>query len=294
MAKGKLVLILAVAVTDISTASILVRLAGVHGFVAAWWRLALSSLLTLLLALATGALRDLGEYSRWEATVSIMGGVLLALHFGLWMLSLQYLNVAPSVTIVDSYPALLAITGRLLYGEEYSRGQLGGAVIAMAGVAGLAYYSGASGLSPPGGDAFYGALLSFGGMLAVAGYFMAGKYVRRARGTLSYTLVAYSSGALTETIMVWWVGASLTGYAASTYLYLALLALLPMLGGHTLVNYVLGRLSLLASTIPVLGEPVGASILAWLVLGEGVTLVEALLMAIVLLGIGLTLAYEGA
>lgn len=87
------------------------------------------------------------------------------------------------------------------------------------------------------------------------------------------------------TILV--VKAPLTGYNEEVYLYLALLALLPMLGGHTLINLLLRRLSLLAATVPILGEPVGAAALAWIILGEKLEIVEALLMAIVLMGIGL-------
>lgn len=56
-----------------------------------------------------------------------------------------------------------------------------------------------------------------------------------------------------------------------------------------MINYLLARMSLLAATIPVLGEPVGASLLAWAILGEPVTLVEAGWMLLTLAGISLVL-----
>ena len=286
-------LVLLVAVANISTASVLVRLAGVHGFAAATWRLVLGSLFTLLLLLA--AERGLGGLrgaSRRDLALMTASGVALALHFGFWMMSLYHLSVAASVTIVDSYPAVLAIVGRLVFRERYSPLQLAGAGLAMAGVAGLAFHAANTGLAPPGGDPALGALLSFLGMLAVAAYFSIGKGLRRRYTTLEYTLVVYSAAAATAALVSLAWGVKLWGYPGETYMYLALLAVLPMLGGHTLINYALGRLTLLAATVPVLGEPVGASILAWLILGEPLTPGEAVLMALTLMGIAIVLLAE--
>jgi len=286
-------LVLLVAVANISTASVLVRLAGVHGFAAATWRLALGSLLTilLLLALERGVGRLRGAPPR-DLALMALSGAALALHFGFWMMSLSHLSVAASVTIVDSYPALLAIVGRLFFGERYTARQLAGAALAMLGVAGLALHAGSEGLAPPGGNPVLGALLSFLGMLAVAAYFAIGKGLRGRYTTLEYTAVVYATAAIVAAAISLAWGVQLAGYNPETYIYLALLAVLPMLGGHTLINYALGRLSLLAATVPVLGEPVGASILAWIILGEPLTPGEAILMAVTLTGIALVLLGE--
>ena len=281
---------LGMAVINISTASILVRLAGVHGFVAASWRLILSALLTwLLLALARQPLPRLGLGS---LALMAASGAALALHFGLWMMSLFHLNVAVSVTIVDSYPALLAVAGIVLFGEKPDKLQVAGAAIAMLGVAVLAAYSADAGNVPEGGDPVLGSLLAFAGMLAVATYFIIGKRMRAEYTTLQYTAIVYSIAALVGSAITRGLGHPLTGYDPTTYVYLTLLAILPMLGGHTVINYALARLSLLAATIPILGEPVGAAILAWIILGERITPVEALLMAAVIAGLGLVLYGE--
>lgn len=292
---GRLVLylVLLLAVGNISTASVLVRLAGVHGFAAATWRLVLGAVLTiaLLIALQRGP-GSLRTASPRDLALMAASGVALALHFGLWMMSLHHLSVAASVTIVDSYPAILALVGRIVFGELYTHKQLIGAALAMAGVAALAFHASSEGLAPPGGDPLLGSILSFLGMLAVASYFTIGKGLRGRYTTLEYTSVVYATAALVAAgVSVFW-GIQLYGYNPDTYLYLILLALLPMLGGHTLINYALGRLSLLAATVPVLGEPVGASILAWIILGEPVTPEEAVLMAITLGGIALVLLGE--
>jgi len=269
-----------------------VRLSGVHGFVAATWRLALGALITLILAALSGSIRELSKANARDLALMALAGAALAAHFGLWMQSLYHLNVAPSVTIVDSYPALMAVVGWKLYGEKPGIAKMLGATIAILGVAGLAWTSNAGNLAPPGGDPALGVTLAFAGMLGVAVYFIVGKSLRSKYSTLAYTLPVYTIAAVLEAVASKIIGEPLTGYTLETYAYLTLLALLPMLGGHTLINYLLGRISLLAATIPVLGEPVGASILAWLILGEHVSPTEAILMTVTISGIALVLWEE--
>ncbi|MCE4628314.1 MAG: DMT family transporter [Desulfurococcales archaeon] len=285
-----LYLLLLLAIVNISTASILVRLSGVHGFVAATWRLIISSILTLLLIgvsrerVSIPGVADLF----WMA----ISGFALAMHFGLWMMSLHYINVAPSVTIVDSYPALLAAAGVVFFGEKPRKLQVIGAVAAMLGVSGLAFYSKDRALAPAGGNPIIGSLLAFLGMIAVAIYFIIGKSMRRKYSTLMYTGVVYSIASIISIIVTILIGQPLIGYSARTMTYLVLLGILPMLGGHTVINYALARLSLLSATIPVLGEPVGAGLLAWALLGEPLLPGEVALMGITLAGIALVLAFE--
>ncbi|MEB3816761.1 MAG: DMT family transporter [Desulfurococcales archaeon] len=291
-ARWRYAVLLAIAVTNISTASIFVRLAGVQGFVAASWRLAISAAITLAMLAASGSIPRISDAR--DLALMAASGAALALHFGFWMMSLYHLTVAASVTIVDSYPALLAIVGSAVLGEEYRAQQLAGAAAAMAGVAWLAVASTSEGLSPPGGDPRLGVALSLAGMVCVAVYFSIGKVLRERYDTLSYTGVVYSVAALVSTAVTLGLGYHLLGYEGRVYLYLLGLALLPMLGGHTIINYALKHVSLLAATVPVLGEPVGATLLAWLVLGEEPRPPEIAPMALVIFGIGLVLYYEEA
>jgi drug/metabolite transporter (DMT)-like permease len=64
---------------------------------------------------------------------------------------------------------------------------------------------------------------------------------------------------------------SFFGYSSSTYLFLFLLALIPQLIGHTTFNWALKYLPASMVAITTLGEPVGATILAYFILGEGLT-----------------------
>ena len=289
---AKLYPLLILAVINISTASILVRLAGVHGYVAATWRLVIASFLTLILLLIAGDHKRFRLHKINDFLIMSLSGIFLSLHFGLWMMSLSHLSVAVSVTIVDSYPAFMAIIGMALFKETYRKTQLLGAGIAIAGIALLSFHTAHGGIVPPGGDPVLGIILSALGMICVALYFTIGKGMRQRYTTLQYTLIVYSVASIFSIIIVKTMNLKLLGYSPLTYTYLALLALLPMLGGHTIINYVLEKMSLLAATIPILGEPVGAAILAWLLLDEKIDPLSILLMAIVITGIGLVVIEE--
>jgi drug/metabolite transporter (DMT)-like permease len=208
------------------------------------------------------------------------------------MHSLAHVNVAASVTIVDSYPALLALIGRFILGESYSVAQYLGSLVAFLGILGLSIVSYTGDLAPPGGNPVFGALLAFGGMVSVSAYFAIGKVMRAKYSTLEYTAVVYTIGALIAIPLTILANVSLASLTPKAWALIMLVALIPMLGGHTLINYVIGRLSLLATTVPILGEPVGATLLALLILGEPVSQEIAIFMALTLSGIAMVLVWE--
>jgi drug/metabolite transporter (DMT)-like permease len=60
----------------------------------------------------------------------------------------------------------------------------------------------------------------------------------------------------------------LTGYASREYLLFFLIALVPMIFGHTLYNWALRYVPAPVVSVSLLGEPVGASVLAFFLLNE--------------------------
>jgi drug/metabolite transporter (DMT)-like permease len=99
-------------------------------------------------------------------------------------------------------------------------------------------------------------------------------------------------GAVTAIPLTMLAGINMVSLTPKAWMFIVLVTLIPMLGGHTLINYVIGRLSLLATTVPVLGEPVGATLLALLLLGEPVSQEVAIFMALTLSGILMVLVWE--
>ena len=74
---------------------------------------------------------------------------------------------------------------------------------------------------------------------------------------------------------------------------LALLALVPQLIGHTSINWALKFFAPSFVAVLILIEPVGSTILAYFLLGEGITWIRALGGALILVGIYLSAKGSG-
>ncbi len=272
-------LLITVMALSFSSASVLVLLSRAPGPVAATWRLVFSSAILMAFSAATGRLRELSALRKRDLALLLLSGVFLAAHFDLWMTSLYFISVAVSVTLVDSYPAVLVVVGRLLFKESYSARELLGSLVAMAGVAMLS-------LLDPSARFLYGVILSIGGMISMVAYLSLGKAMRRMISTTSYTLVVYSSAAAVSGLVSLVGGFNMVRYGPASWAYLLALAVIPMMGGHTVMNYLIGRRNLIASTIAMMAEPVGSAALAYVIFGQVIRPEEAAFMAVTLLGIG--------
>jgi drug/metabolite transporter (DMT)-like permease len=83
-----------------------------------------------------------------------------------------------------------------------------------------------------------------------------------------HVLVAYTTAAIVLFPLPLLVGASYGGYGPQTYVYMALLGLVPQLVGHTSLNWAVRWLSPTVVTLASLGEPIGASALGYLLFRE--------------------------
>ena len=122
-----------------------------------------------------------------------------------------------------------------------------------------------------------------------SGYLLLGQRLRQRLDLLPYITVVYGMAALLVLIAAVATQQSFTGYAPATYLVMILLAFGPQLLGHTAYNWTLRYVSAAVVAVAILGEPVGASILAYFVLDEHLTLLQVAGGALVLLGIYLAL-----
>jgi drug/metabolite transporter (DMT)-like permease len=88
-------------------------------------------------------------------------------------------------------------------------------------------------------------------------------------------------------------GRPLLGYPGRTCLYFLLLALFPQVLGHSAFNWALKHVSAPVIGTVILGEPIGASILAWLVLHERPAPLELVGGIVVLAAIALAASQIG-
>ena len=283
---SRLVLIAAVALLAVASSAIFIRLAleaaqtQSPGFslVVASMRMGIAALLLLPAwrSLRTTSLQP----GAWP--LALAAGVALALHFATWITSLSYTSIAASTTLVNTSPIWVALLSWGLFREVPSRLTALGIGLALAGgaVIGLS-----GGTSEGSGQGWLGNGLAVLGALAVSGYYLLGREAqRRGFGLGLYVAVAYGAAALTLLPLPWLLGSSYQGYPAATYFWIALMALLPQLVGHTSVNYLVRWWPATLVSVLLLFEPLGASLLGYLVFGEVPTPQVLLGAAIILAG----------
>jgi drug/metabolite transporter (DMT)-like permease len=286
----KIAAVLLLGILAISFGSILVRLALAasgdrslaFSLVMSAGRMALAALL-----LAPGWGRPLED--RAGLPWAVGAGVFLALHFAFWITSLSYTSVAASTALVTTNPIWITLLGWLFFREKPSFFTLLGVGVALLGglLIGLGDAEGSGGANPLLGDA-----LAVLGAWAASLYLLLGREAqRRGLSLLDYVRVAYTAAALLLLPLPYLFGGGYGGYPWPVYLYLLLMALLPQLVGHTSFNWATRHIPPVLVTLAILFEPVGASLLAFLLFGE-LPGAKVLLGALVLL-LGVALAVVG-
>ncbi len=255
-------LIIAVAIAGVSWAAILVRWSEASAYALAFWRLALSLVIIAGALLVCRDGRRLLNVRRPQLALLALAGVLLAFHFASFFLSLGLTTVASATLFVNLHPLFAAVLSITWLKEKPLRGEWAGIAVAMAGAAVI---GGASLTLAP--DAMKGNLLALLGAALIAGYFVIGRRLRPGLGIWVYAGWVYLFAAVALLPILLWRGDPLIGYPGREWLIFAGLAAGPMLLGHTGFNWALRYVRAYIVNLAVLGEPVGASLLAWWLLG---------------------------
>jgi len=255
-------LILGLAVVFVSFGAILVRLADAPALAVAFYRVALASLLILPFA-AGPARRSFPALSPRQRLVLVGSGVALALHFATWIASLSYTSIASSVLLVNTAPLFTVVLARVFLREAAPPVVLVAIPLAFAGAALIAL---GDRIESP--ASLFGNALALAGAVTMAAYHVIGRGLRGALPLDAYVLGVWSTAAATLAVLVAFLRVPFAGFPASTWLAFLGLAVVPTLGGHGLVNKSLRSLPAPTVGLFLLGEPVGASILAWILFGE--------------------------
>lgn len=245
--------VLALAILAISSAGVMARLLhDVHPVAIGFWRTVAIALL-LAPALRRVALRDLG--------LTLLAGAALAGHFWTWFESLQHTSVMRSTVLVCTTPIWVGALEALVFKHRPSLRYWGGIAVAIAGVGVMVLQPGAAGAAMGDGLAISGGVLA-------ALYLLVGRSVRQRVGFAAYGSMVCGAAALWLLPVALGLGAPLEGFRPEAWAGLAAMALGPQLMGHVGLNYAVRYVpaSVVSALIPL--EPVGATLLAALILGE--------------------------
>jgi len=259
---------LLVGVLAVSFAAVFIRLADAPPLVIATYRMTIASIILLPIA-STKSMKSLTTLSRRDVLLLVLASAFLALHFGLWITSLEYTSIASSVVLVTSHPAFVAVISYFLWRERLSKVAISGIVVALAGVVYINY-----GGFTFSSEAILGDLLALVAGFAMGAYLIIGVQIRARIDILSYLAIICTGAAVMLLIVTLSSGYSLLGYSPTTYLMMFLLALVPQLIGHSCFNIAVRLIPVTLVSVAILGEPVGATLLGWLILDEMPTLNE--------------------
>lgn len=283
---------IALAIVCVSFASIFIRWSGSSSLTIAFFRLLLATamLSPFVIAEARDEIRSL---SRREFALLAGVGVILAAHFALWITSLKVsgVTVASSVILVTSHPLFVAVASHFLLGERVSRSVVLGVTLGLFGVVTISL--GDYGVS---GVALGGDMLAFLGGTMAGLYILAGRRLRQSVSLPVYVFVVNGFSALSLFVLLLLVsgGPEFGVDIWREFALFILLAAVSQIGGHTLYNWSLRYVSAPFVSISLVGEPVGASILAWLLLKETPGLLAIPGGTLTLVGIYLTARSERA
>lgn len=269
-----------IGVISVSTSAVLVKLAaGVPAAVIANYRL----LFAVIIMAPYVLIKHRDQFKvikRKDWILSIVSGIFLAFHFILWFESLNYTSVASSVVLVTLQPVFAFVGTYLFFSERFSLGVIISVIITLFGSTIISW-----GDFQVSGLALFGDLLAIGGAIAITAYFLCGQQLRRSLSLLTYTFIVYSISSLTLIIYNIIMNNSFIGYNSKQWLIFLALAIFPTFFGHTLFNWALKWLSTATISMAIVFEPIGATILAYLILGETVTYSQWLGGTIVIFGL---------
>ncbi|MBN1348919.1 DMT family transporter [candidate division KSB1 bacterium] len=282
----KLAIVLSSGLVTVSMASVLIKLCSAPSAVIAMYRLGIAAIFFCVFTrLKLGP--SWSRFTREQRRIAILSGIFLTIHFISWITSLKFTSVASSVVLVQSAPIFVALGSFLFLAERPPLLAIPGIAIVLLGGLLIGFHD--FSLDE---NSLFGNLLAVGGAVGAAGYVLAGRKLRATVDTFQYVTVVYSISAMMLAGIVILNRLPVLGYNAHEYLLLIAIAIFPQIIGHTSFNWALKYISATAVSVILLAEPIGASILAFVILGEMVSLMKAIGGLIILCGVGLVLYAE--
>ena len=283
-------LVLFLALVGISFAGPLVRLSHAHPLAIAIWRLGFALIVIAGALIVTGTWRQWRRLDRTSVIVAVGAGAMLAVHFWTWNASIGLTTVAASVVLVNMQPALVALLSGAWLREPPSGKQWGGIGVAMLGAFVVALPDLIAQSGATSGRALFGDVLALAGAATAACYVVAGRRLRSILDLWPYVGIVYGTCFVVLIALAIIIHAPVLGQPPRELEIFAALAVGPMLFGHTGLNWALKYLPAYVVNLTLLGEPVGATLLAATLPGirELPSLATLLGGALILVGIYVT------
>jgi drug/metabolite transporter (DMT)-like permease len=247
---------------------VLIRLAAAPSLTATAWRLAGSGLFYVMVHLIQTRRLPWHAMTRYEWLLAGGAAVALTFHFVTWIASLDHTSVVSSVVLVWTAPVWVALGSLMFLKEPPARLTWIGIAVALGGVVCIALSDQSTGGTSGNPHSLWGDFLALIGAWGMAAYFLIGRKLRQRYGTVQYVAAVYGGAGLISMVIVGATSVPMLGFETATLVYLGLLALVPQIIGHTMFNWAVRYVTATLATVAGLLSPIGATILAWIVLHE--------------------------
>lgn len=252
---GRDALLLLIGVFGIGTSGPLIARSTMPVSTLAFWRNLIGSILILPFAIKKGEFFQ--PTKRLQIALSIVAGVVLAIHFFLFFLAMRHTGVAAGTALAATQPIFASLYLRAR-GHHISNRSLIGIGLAFASVLVITGVDFGSSMS-----AFFGDLAGLSCAAFAAIYVLIGAKVQRDISAATYTSLCYGACAITSATFSMLAGVKIWGFAKIEWWWVALLVLGAQLLGHTMFNIVLRNVSPAVVSLIVFFEVPVAGIIAW-------------------------------
>ena len=259
------IIILAIGILGVSTGAIFARMADAPALVTAAYRLGLASLILIPLA-AWKAGDELRRLTSQDIKLAVLSGFFLALHFASWISSLDYTAIANSVVLVNTIPLWVGLLTPIITRDRLTKATIISMIVSVIGGTIIGYGDFATE-----GQALLGDFLAVIGAICAAFYLLLGRKLRPKLSLLAYVAICYGSAALFLWVGVLAMQLPVSGYSTQTIGAFWAMALVSQIIGHSSYNWALKWFSTGLVAVALLGEPIGSTILAYLIFDEGLT-----------------------
>lgn len=260
MNKSRIYIAIFLAVACMSTSSIIIKSTHAPAIIIAFYRVVFTAGIAFLIG-NRQVVKSARQIVRNDWYYIIGSGVFLALHFAFWNTSLSYTSVSSSVLFTNLQVIFVIIFSLVFLKEKLNPLAIAGIMAALAGS--ILIVSGDLGAGK-----FFGDMLALASGLFIAIYYIIGRRVRSRIDAVSYT--CFTAGVA---ILVLWLISlagklNMTGYPPREWFMFFLLALAAGICGHLVLNWALKYVKAPIVSVSILGESVGATILAFFIFGE--------------------------
>ena len=268
-------------VLALSTSGIFVKLAEAPSAITAFYRLLFALLILIPFVLLSRERRsELLTLPMKNRMLSVLSGVLLAIHYILWFESLRYTSLASSTVLVTLQPVFTILFSFLFLRERQTKIGMAGCLVALAGSFIIGY-----GDFQTGPEALMGDLMALLAAALISMYFFIGQQLRKDTSATVYSVLGYSGSVVFLAAYALLRQEPFFGYELPVWQCFLGLGLVSTVLGQFVFNLLLKWLPATTISMSILGEPVGTCILGYFILQETIGFRQGLGMLVILGGL---------